>query len=58
MVFVKDGILVNDSKVCEGDGDCGEIHKIVLKGNGVWEAEEYTQLKNLQPGLILGEVRL
>lgn len=53
-----DEVLVNQAKPCQPDGDCGEIIRISLKGNGVWEEKDRVELKDIQVEQVLGEVRL
>jgi len=58
IVFSNDEVLINQSKLCQPDGDCGEIIRIELKGDGVWEIKDRIELKDIQADEILGEIRL
>ena len=58
IVFSKDEVLINQSKLCQPDGDCGEIIRIELKGDGVWEIKDRIELKDIQVDEVLGEIRL
>jgi len=58
IVFSRDEVLINQSKPCQPDGDCGEIIRIALKGNGVWEIKDRIELKDIQADEVLGEIRL
>ena len=58
IVFSRDEVLINQSKPCQPDGDCGEIIRIELKGNGVWEIKDRIELKDIQADEVLGEIRL
>lgn len=58
IVFSKDEMLINQSKLCQPDGDCGEIIRIELKGNGVWEIKDRIELKDIRADEVLGEIRL
>ena len=53
-----DQILINQSKICESDGDCGEILRVNLFGSGAWRIEDRIQLKDVKPMEILGEISL
>lgn len=55
--FVGDEILVNESKTCESDGDCGEVLRISLMGSGVWSVKDRVQLKDVKVEKILGEIK-
>ena len=57
LIFSKDEVLITQSKICQEDGDCGEIIRISLKGNGVWEIKDRIELKDIQVDELLGEVR-
>ncbi len=58
IVFSRDEVLINQSKSCQPDGDCGEIIRVELKGNGVWEIKDRIELKDIQADELLGEIRL
>lgn len=58
VAFAGDEILINQSKPCEADGDCGEIIRIALEGSGVWSIVDRIQLKDLYADEILGEIKL
>lgn len=58
IVFSRDETLINQSKSCQPDGDCGEIIRIELKGDGVWEIKDRIELKDIQVDEVLGEIRL
>jgi len=53
-----DEVLVNQAKSCQPDGDCGEIIRVSLKGNGVWEEKDRVELIDIQVEEVLGEVRI
>jgi len=57
IVFSRDEVLINQSKPCQPDGDCGEIIRIALKGNGVWEIKDRIELKDIQADEVLGEIK-
>jgi len=50
-------ILINQSRLCQADGDCGEMVRFTLKGDGVFEVSERIELKDIQVDEIVGEVR-
>jgi len=58
LVVVGDEGLVSRAKACEADGDCGEIVRLELKGNGVWEWGEAVDLKDVVVKEVLGEIEL
>jgi len=58
LVVVGDEGLVSRAKACEADGDCGEIVRIELKGNGAWEWGEAVDLKDVVVKQVLGEIEL
>lgn len=57
MVFSGDEVLINQSKKCQSDGDCGEIIRVALKGDGIWEVKDRIELKDIQVDEVLGEIR-
>ena len=58
LVVVGNEGLVSRAKVCEADGDCGEVVRIELKGNGAWNRGEAVDLKDVVVEQILGEIKL
>jgi len=58
LIVVGDEGLVSRAKTCEADGDCGEIVRLELKGNGAWEWGEAVDLKDVVVKEVLGEIKL
>lgn len=58
LVLSGDEVLINQAKACEQDGDCGQVARIKLKGNGVWEWAESVDLIDIVVRQVLGEVKL
>gem|GEM_PF-2990987 len=56
--FNGDEVLINQAKDCQPDGDCGEVLRVSLQGNGVWELKERIELKDIKAVEVLGEIRL
>ena len=53
---IGDDVYFVRGKVCEADGDCGEIVKISLQSSGAWSIAAVWDLKNVAAQKVLGVV--
>lgn len=51
-----DSVYYVKGKPCAADGDCGEVVKISLMGNGIWQESGRWDLKNVAADQVLGVV--
>ncbi len=54
--LIDDDAYFVKAKACEADGDCGEIVRVKLEGNGAWSVGDTWDLKNVAAGKVLVKV--